>query len=167
MKKLIFGDSRGNALVETALILSPLIVLSFTIIELSRGLWAYHTLGSAVKQVVRYSVVRGEGCVQASASCAVTVGNAVQTLQQKGFGIDWQQMSLSLTAGGQTVTCDPVSSCVNNATQWPAPPNNAPGIRIVAQGRYKFQSMLSALWKNSTLTGGLPLLANASEVIQF
>ena len=43
-------------------------------------------------------------CVQASASCAVTVGNAVQTLQQKGFGIDWQQMALSLTAGGQTIT---------------------------------------------------------------
>ncbi len=55
----VFGNTRGIAAVEFALMFPVLILMSFGILELSRVLYTNQTLAHAAREGVRYAVVRG------------------------------------------------------------------------------------------------------------
>lgn len=87
---MIYKSSRerGSSVVEMALVFVPLMFSIFSIFELGRAMWTYHTLASSVKKGVRVAMVHGARCADASPSCPVTVGALVQTIQQVGVGLD-------------------------------------------------------------------------------
>ena len=51
---------RGNSMIEFTLVGIPLMFVLISIVELSRGMWIYHTLAHAVKEGTRYTAVRGQ-----------------------------------------------------------------------------------------------------------
>lgn len=52
-------SSRGATMVETALVLTILLMLVLGTIELGRAVWTFNTLAFATRQGIRYAVVRG------------------------------------------------------------------------------------------------------------
>ena len=51
--------SRGQALVETALILPLFLILVMGVVDLGRAVWATTSLASAAREAARYAIVRG------------------------------------------------------------------------------------------------------------
>jgi Flp pilus assembly protein TadG len=157
---------RGSAVIEMALVFVPLMFGIFSIFELGRAMWTYHTLAMAVKKGTRVAMVHGARCADASATCPVTVGNLVQTIQQYGVGLDMSVLQLTFSAGGQDLSCVPANSCSANATAWPPAPYNPVGATITINGKYAFNTVLKSMWPGQT-TGTFNLGAKSTETIQF
>jgi hypothetical protein len=51
--------SRGQALVETALILPLFLILVMGVVDMGRAVWATTSLASAAREAARYAIVRG------------------------------------------------------------------------------------------------------------
>jgi TadE-like protein len=157
---------RGSAVVEMSLVFFPLMFSIFSVFELGRAMWTYHTLATAVKKGVRTAMVHGARCADASTSCPVTVGSLVQTIQQNGVGLDITVLQLTFTAGPQVLSCAPASSCSANDTAWPPSPYNPVGETISISGKYGFNSVLKTMWPGQA-TGTFNLAAKSTETIQF
>ena len=157
---------KGSAVIEMALVFIPLMFSIFSLFELTRAMWTYHTLASSVKKAVRVAIVHGARCAEASNDCPVTIGGLIQTIQQSGVGIDISLLQLTFTSTSDTVTCNPASTCSTNDTQWPPSSGNAVGQSITINGKYGFNSVLKALWPGQA-TGTINLAAKSTEVIQF
>jgi hypothetical protein len=166
MKSSRSSSERGSSIVEMALIFFPLMFSVLSIFELGRAMWTYHTLASSVKKGARVAMVHGARCADASASCPVTVGALVQTIQQVGVGLDLSVLQLTFTAGGQSLSCAPAESCLANNTTWPPAPYNPVGQTVTINAKYGFNSVLKAIWPGQA-SGTFNLAAKSTEVIQF
>lgn len=166
MKGIRNSRQRGSAVVEMALVFLPLMFSVFSIFELGRAMWTYHTLASAVKKGTRVAMVHGARCADASSACPVTVADLVQTIQTVGVGLDMSTLNLTFTAGGQNLTCAPASTCSTNNTQWPPSPYNPVGQTVTINGKYGFNTVLKTMWPGQTV-GTFNLAAKSTEVIQF
>jgi Flp pilus assembly protein TadG len=157
---------RGSSIVEMSLVFIPLMFSVFSIFELGRAMWTYHTLASSVKKGVRVAMVHGARCADASATCPVTVGGLVQTIQQVGVGLDLSVLQLTFKAGGQTVNCAPANTCLANNTAWPPAPYNPVGQNVTISAKYGFNSVLNLVWPGQA-SGTFNLAAKSTETIQF
>lgn len=68
-------SQRGVALVEFALILPFLLLLSITAIELGRGIWEYNTLTKSVRDAARYLSIQTPGTNITQARNLMVYGN--------------------------------------------------------------------------------------------
>ena len=157
---------RGSVITEMALVFLPLMFSVFMVFELGRAMWTYHTLASAVKKGVRVAMVHGDRCAEASSSCPITVAGIVQVIQQVGIGLDMSVLQLTLTAGGQSLSCNPANSCLSNNTNWPPAPYNPVGQAVTISGAYGFNTVLSQIWPGQPIKT-FNLAAKSTEVIQF
>lgn len=157
---------RGSSVVEMSLVFIPLMFSVFSVFEIGRAMWTYHTLASSVKKGVRVAMVHGARCADASTSCPVTVGGLVQTIQQVGVGLDLSVLQLTFRAGGQALSCAPANTCLTNSTAWPPAPYNPVGQTITISGKYGFNSVLNMVWPGET-SGTFNLAAKSTETIQF
>ena len=66
--------SRGQALVEFALILPIFLIMLMTVIDVGRAIWAQNSLASAAREGARYAIVHG-----GSATTACPIGPAADT----------------------------------------------------------------------------------------
>ncbi len=164
--KTRFSSRRGNAALEMALVAMPLMLFVVSTMELGRGLWCYHTLGTAIKSGARYAVVHGASCISASSDCQATVGDIAGVIGQSAVGIDTTKLQLTLTSGGQAYNCDSASGCLWDSTAWPTSPYNAPGLQLTINGTYAFQSALGFLWPG-WMPGALSFSAKSTETIEF
>ncbi|MEO8027367.1 MAG: TadE family protein [Bryobacteraceae bacterium] len=153
---------RGSLTFETALVFIPTMFLFMGLIEVSRGLWMYHTLASAVKTAARYSIVHGETCVSSTAACQITVADVARTMKQRGLGLDESSLSLSMKAGDSSVSCEPVTNCLQNGTAWPPAPYNLQGLPVQLQAQYRFGTVFWPFGNRS-----FTFNARAQESIQF
>jgi hypothetical protein len=71
MPSRLRGASRGQALVETALILPLFLILVLGILDMSRAVWATTSLNSAAREAARFAIVHGG---TASTVCPVGPG---------------------------------------------------------------------------------------------
>jgi hypothetical protein len=166
MNSIRNSHRRGSAITEMALVFLPLMFSILMVFELGRAMWTYHTLASAVKKGVRVAMVHGDRCAEASSSCPVTVAGIVQVIQQNGIGLDLSILRLTLTAGGQSLSCAPASSCSSNNTNWPPAPYNPVGQAVTINGVYGFNTVLNQIWIGQPI-GTFNLAAKSTEVIQF
>jgi Flp pilus assembly protein TadG len=160
------SPQRGSAVIEMALIFLPLMFSVFSIFELGRAMWTYHTLAAAVKKGARVAMVHGARCADASSACPITVASLIQTIQDNGVGLDMSVLQLTFTAGGQSLNCVPANSCAGNNTNWPPAPYNPVGQAVTINAKYGFHTILTALWPGQT-TGPFNLAAKSTETIQF
>ncbi len=166
MRKRRKPGERGNAMVEMAMVFLPLMFSVFSICELGRAMWIYHTLATAVKKGTRIAMVHGDRCAEASVDCPVTVATLVTAIQQGGIGLDPALLQLTFVAGTQTLSCAPSTSCATNSSNWPPAPNNVVGENVSINAKYTFTTVLTSLWPGQS-TGTFNLAAKSTEVIQF
>lgn len=70
---------KGVALVEFALILPLLLVLSFTTVEFGRAIWEYNTLTKSVRDAARYLSIQTPGTRITQARNLMVYGNTAGT----------------------------------------------------------------------------------------
>lgn len=157
---------RGNAVIEMALVFFPLMFSVFSVFEVGRAMWTYHTLATAIKKGVRVAMVHGARCAEASSSCPITVASLISIIQQYGVGMDMSVLQLTFTTGGQTLTCSPANSCASNNTNWPPTGYNPVGQALTINGSYAFRTALTMLWPGQS-TGTFNFAAKSTETIQF
>jgi Flp pilus assembly protein TadG len=147
---------RGEALVEFTLVGIPLMFVWISTVEMARGMWQYHTLQYATKMANAYAAVHGATCSSSGNSCTVDVSDVVTQFQNYAIGIPMANVKLVLVSNtaGNSVTCNPVSTCSTNgswSTQWPPPANsdNAVGNPVEVKTYYTFNTALAMFWPGS------------------
>lgn len=165
--------TRGNSLLEFALVGIPLICILITTFELSRGMWNYHTLAYAVKSGVRYAIVHGQNCSKAPNACTVTISDIATKIRYAGVGLPPELVTLRFTAANGAATTCILRDCIATYTSsaWPPPATNAPGQDIRVSGKFEFHSVMLMFWPGTTGASGRPrtyyLTADSRESIQY
>jgi Flp pilus assembly protein TadG len=115
-------SERGAALVELALVIPFLLLMSMLVVEFGRAIYQYNTLAKSVRDAARYLATQTPGTHVAQAQNLVVYG----------------------TTSGGTVALAPGLTTAMVAADWPAaplganPPINT--VRVTISG-YSFQSM--------------------------
>jgi Flp pilus assembly protein TadG len=162
-----FHGRKGNNLIEFTLVAIPLIFVLFSIVEICRGMWDYHSLAQAVKAASRSASTRGQGC--AGSGCAMTVGQIASTISAYALGMPPSALNVTLTSGAGAVTCNPLSACTGSSAVWPPAGGNAVGSDIVISGSYNFTSMLMMFvpGTNGMKFSGVTLTAESRQMLLF
>lgn len=168
---------RGQSLLEFTFVGIPVIFILIGTFEISRGMWVYHTLAYSAKAGVRFASVHGEDCAPPSVnSCAQTIAQLAQVIQDAGIGLDIAKTDvyfITLNGNGTvraTVTCKLRGGCQSNSTVWP--PNDGSsqvGQLIRIDVMTPFQSALSFFWTgaNGVRFASGTLGASSSDTIKY
>jgi len=163
---------KGAVTVEFAMVGIPLIFAMISIVEMARGVWTYYNQAYAVNGTLRYVVVHGADCTTSGNSCTVTIGNIATQLATLGIGLaptSWDVKFISATSSN-SVTCNPLSSCLSNTTVWPPSPDNKVGSRVGISATYPFSTSLAMFWPGASPThfnGAFSLPAYSQQLMQF
>lgn len=169
-------------MLEFTLVGIPVIFLLISVFEMSRGMWHYHTLASAVRDGTRLAVVHGGDCNLYPNSCAITIRAIAARIQDSAVGLPASDIqNLTFTSATRTVNCATLADCLSAGglgdTYWPA---GAPGtaqdvganrrapIEVTASLRY--QSAVAMFWPGAGSGqnfGTLMLPASSREPIQY
>ncbi|HUO31173.1 MAG TPA: TadE family protein [Bryobacteraceae bacterium] len=157
----------GNAALEFTLTSIPLLFVIISVVQMSLGMWNYHTLNEAVNVTTRTAALRGSDC--ASLSCAMTVGQITQMLTTKGIGLLSGSLNVTLTDNNGSINCNPVSSCTSSSTVWPRSGGNTVGQVISISATYPFTSAISMFvpGRGQSSFGSVTFSAISQQVISY
>jgi len=163
---------RGSAMVEFAVAVTGTMLLFSATIQLSLGMWNYHTLAYAVHETTRYASTHGKGCTALGYTCKITVGDITSKIKSLAVGIPDSSAIVTLTTqSGAVTTCNPLNTCYTSTTVWPPSSNsdNLVGNRITISAKYRYRSALLFFWPGSgTLQfGTIWLPASSTSAIVF
>lgn len=166
---------RGSATLEFTLVGIPLMFVLISTFEMARGMWMYHSLNYAVKEGVRYTIVRGYDNVNANHA---TYPGVCTAIVGAGSGLVAHDLTLtfhSTTAADYTTTAD---SC--KAGMWPPGGQDAngnpinvddnPGEPISISASYPFESAIALFWPGAGKGMNFPkftFIAASKEYMQF
>jgi TadE-like protein len=156
--------------VEFALVGIPMVFALISIVEMSRGMWIYHTENYAVNEGVRFVVVHGADCTSGTNTCGVTIDQIAHHLAALGGGLPPSQWNVTLySATNAAQNCHPLSSCFGNMALWPQSPDDSVGSPVAISGSFAFQSALAMVWPGTQPVsfGTFNLPAYAQQDIQF
>jgi hypothetical protein len=159
-------------MVEFALVATPGIFILVSIVQMSLGMWQYHTLAHAVREGVQSVVTRGHGCTTGGNTCGTTVGAIATTISKEAIGIAPADLNVTLTtASGATQACNPVNTCFSNVTVWPpsTSSDDLPGKAVTIAGRFTFHSALSMFWPGAASVDfqAVTFSASSTQPIMF
>jgi Flp pilus assembly protein TadG len=173
----------GNALLEFTLVGIPVIFILISTVELSRGMWIYHTLAYSLKEGTRYAVVHGNDCQTDKNSCSVQIRDIAKVIQSAGMGLIPEQLAnVNFTTSTRTVTCSTLAACVaagsTGDTYFPtATPGTSPrdpgadvGQAVTITAQYPFDSAISMLFPSGggrMVFPGFVLPGESSEQVRF
>src|SRR5277367_1482570 len=136
----------GSTMVETALMLSVLLVMMFGIVGFGHALYTYHFVSNTAREATRWASVRGFTCPLdtpvLSGGCPAADSDVTAYVQNLSTGIG----------------LDPTK--VTTTTTWVAPPNNlaicasqpkSPGCVVKVQVQYSFQFLFPLLPSGFTM----------------
>jgi Flp pilus assembly protein TadG len=129
---------KGSTMVEFALAGVPAIFLMITALQMSLGMWAYHTLSYAAREGTRYAATKGPGCSYPGNSCSVTVADVARLVANASYGLQTSSLEVTLASDNGTITCNPVSNCYTSTTVWP-PQSLTVGSYITVSAYYPMQ----------------------------
>lgn len=152
---------RGSAMVEFVMTGVPLIFMWIGIFWMSFGMWEFHTLQYASKMANSYLAVHGASYVAAAGS-AIQVKNVATVLANNAVGIVPSAVTLTLTAGSSTYSCQ-LNSCETDSTQWPPSTANSIGTNIQIKAAFTFLSAFG-MW---TPTNGANSFANSYSLAGY
>src|SRR5579872_7508857 len=119
MMKRRTGEHGGSTLLEFVLIGIPLLFVTFSVAEVARGMWSYHTLAYSVREGTRYTIVHGSGCSTSPNSCSATIATIAGKIQSAGIGLDRNKLNLTFTPNTGSATTCLLADCLTNTTVWP------------------------------------------------
>ncbi len=112
---------RGNAFVESALVLWPFILLVFGLMQIGFIIWSNNTLAYAVDAGVRYASLNG-----ARSSTPATEASIRQSVLENSTGLNTTILTVNVV--------------------WT--PSNRPGNTVTVSATYPIQTMISTVWTN-------------------
>jgi hypothetical protein len=155
-------------MLEMVLTTVPLLFVLISVIEMSIGMWQYHTLAGTVNSVIRTAAVHGAGC--AGQTCATTVDTVSRAIAGKAIGVPPGSMNVTLTSSASTVNCNPVSNCYGNNNYWPSlSGNTATSTDISISASYQFTPPI-VLWftgSRQVRFGTVTFSANATQPVIY
>lgn len=171
----------GNSLIEFTLVGIPTIFLLISVFEMSRGMWMYHTLASAVREGSRYAIAHGNSCNIYPNSCTSRIADVAARIRNYAVGIPPEQIeNVRFSTATRTITCATLASCLSysgaGATYWPG---GTPGSIIDVGGNrlapveisaeYRFRSMIAMFWPGASPVqfGTFVFPASSRELIQY
>jgi len=114
-KKLIFSD-QGQTIVESALSLGLLLIMTLGLIEGALMLTTYHYLSYAARLGSRYAIVRGSQCTGFTTACPAVTSDVTTYVKSIPFiGVDPTQLTVNTTWGAPPTG----SSCATAACNDP------------------------------------------------
>jgi Flp pilus assembly protein TadG len=163
----------GATVLEFVLIGIAMIFMLICLFEISRGLWAYHSLAYAVREGTRYAAMHGADCASNGHSCTVTVGNIVTQMKNSGGGFDPDNTTLTFTPQAGSAISDTMTNLAtgtSSSTQFPPSSASAQGNTVQISSKYRFKTVLAMLWFGGPAisdSGTFYLTASSTELIQF
>ncbi len=135
----------GSAMIEFTMTGIPLIFIWISIVQMSLGMWNYHTLQYAIKQAGAYVSVHGSATGYCkSNNCRVE--DAATVMAQYAIGMPASSITMTFTpvasdhvTKGTATTCA-LNSCETNATAFP---NGNPEFEMKAE--YQFKTAMAML----------------------
>jgi hypothetical protein len=180
--KLRRSSRRGNTIIEFTMVGIPVLFLLISVFEMSRGMWMYHTLGSAVREGVRYAVTHGNSCNIYPNGCVVRISDIAARIRGYAIGFTPAQIeNLTFTSATRTITCATLADCLTGegagSSYWPAGP---PGAVIDIGGNkrspleiradFRFESSIAMFWPGAGAGqnfAAVVLPASSREPIQY
>ncbi len=156
-------------MLEFVLIGIAMIFMLICLFEISRGLWAYHTLAYAVREGTRYAAMHGIDCASPN-TCSVTIGNIVTYMKSAGGGFDGDNVTLTFTPQSGSATSDTMTNLAASTTSFPPSTAYATGNTVKISAKYKFKTILAMLWFGASPvndSGTFYLTASSTELIQY
>ena len=142
------GRSRGQVLVEFALVIPAALMLMFGALDMGRALFAYDSVSNGARIGTRYAIVRGSTC--AVAGCPASNTSVGAYVKARTPGVDQTNMSVTaLWPGGN-------AGCTSTAT-----PYNGPGCIVTVTVQYTVRYTL--LW--FLKTNSYPISSTSQMVI--
>ena len=129
---------KGVAIVEFALVLPFLLLLTFITTEFGRAIWEYNTLTKSVRDASRYLSLQQPGTHITQARNLMVYGNVAGT---------GSPLAMGLTIANVSPTADDPDDCCTWQTAGSNPVINTVTVRIQ---RYSFNSLFTSVF-------GLPL----------
>ncbi len=165
----LFKCDIGASMVETAIAMSLVLMLSFGIIDCGRAVYTYHLVDNAARLGARFAMVRGSQCSQLNSSSNPTMqclpSNEAGAMNQ----IETYVQSVSPVLGTDAVTVVR-SGDSKYVPLWPGGPAscvlsqvapfNQPGCTVQVQVKYNFQ-----FWLPFLPSGGIPMYSTSQMVI--
>jgi Flp pilus assembly protein TadG len=134
---------RGSTMLESAVMISVLLVMLFGVIGFGNALYTYHFVSNTAREATRWASVRGNSCTGGlSGGCPAADTDVTAYVQSLSTGIG----------------LDPTK--VTTTTTWVAPPNNlsicnaqpnSPGCVVKVQVQYSFQFLFPLLPSGFTM----------------
>jgi Flp pilus assembly protein TadG len=140
------ASERGTTLLESAVMISVLLLMMFGVVGFGTALYTYHFVSNTAREATRWASVRGSSCPQnlpaLSGGCPAADSDVNTYVQNLSTGIG----------------LDPTK--VTTTTTWVAPPNNlaacasqhnSPGCVVKVQVQYSFQFLFPLLPSGFTM----------------
>lgn len=147
-----------------------MVFLLVSLIQMSVTMWYYHTLAEAVSYATRVAASRGAGC--AGKTCATTIGSMAQVVASRAIGLPSSAINVTFSssaAGTTAVTCNPLSSCLTNATAWPSVAANTAGTDLTIRASYAAtlpMAMFAPKWGAQRFNNGT-LAAQSRQMVVY
>jgi len=128
-------------MVEFVLTGIPMIFIWISVVQMSIGMWHYHTLQYAVKAAGAFIAHRGASYTTAGGA-STKIQDAAAVLGTAAIGIPDTDIAVTWTAGASSVTCQ-LNACKTNTTVWPPTTANTTGTDITIRADWVFNSAIS------------------------
>src|SRR5260370_12717486 len=95
----------GSTMLEFTLVAIPMIFVLISTFEIARGMWIYGTVANAVKEGVRFTIVKGSDCGAPPNACSARISDIATRIRAMGTGLLPTELNLSFTSDTGTTTC--------------------------------------------------------------
>lgn len=143
------GSRRGATVIEFTLLGVPGLLLCMSIVMSGIDMWQFFTLSYAVAQTARFAAVHGATCAQTAPttnSCLITRAQVAAYFETQALALSTASTVLTMTDGSGAITCNPVTSCPSDTTNFPATTNNAVGSNISINATYPISNPVFIFW---------------------
>jgi hypothetical protein len=147
----------------------PVIFLTASVIEMSIEAWRFSSMMNAIQVAGRYACAHGRTCGKGGNSCLIKVKDVTNLITAQAPSLSSGQLNITLTTQNATVTCNPVSSCSSNTTQFPSSTDNGVGLPVTITATYPMNTPFPMVWFGSTTAGqsAVTLGATTTQLIDF
>ena len=157
-------SKRGSAMLEFVLTGIPLIFVWISIVQMSLGMWHYHTMQFAIKAAGAYIAHHGSTYV-ATGNPAKTLQDAANVFAQAAIGVPASAITVTWTSGNTTINCT-LNNCQTNTTTWPPTASSSPGTDFTIRADYLFRSAI-AFYSPGTGAGHTPVRFGAHHLPSY
>ena len=137
----------GSSLIEFTMAAVPLIFITISIVEMSLESWKYQTMIYAVQVATRYVAGHGRTCTKNGNTCTTNIGSVATLINTYAPSLDPGLLNVTFASNsGTAATCNPLNTCLTNATQYPSSIDNGVGLDITISATYPMNNPFPMMW---------------------